>query len=297
MIVFMLSKDDKEFERYKQGRFPHDKIIEVRGEHESGKKCDAIVRILGSDAKGNLCVLLILLLDSTAETAKDTLKDNLAGSSPVDAKDFLSQLKNILVSLMKCTDINNDVRSFLTKAIEFNKGLPKCVTEDSLLFVHWGGGAPLEYEKRFKDCLEEHLKDENERQFKSIRAYAFSSRRAEFFDVTRHRIEAPRTYSEVVELEGKFKFDQIKETLAYCAAGFDCKIDEGIRSEIRACLDGFKNRVLRSSFDTEKKNRFLKMAGNALVNISSINFDSACKTTPETAELIVKILNKEVFHG
>ena len=292
MIVLMLSKDDKEFERYKQGRLPHDKIIEVRGEHESGKKCDAIVRSLGSDAKGNLCVLLILLLDSTAETTKDTLKGNLAGSSPVDAEDFLSQLKNILVSLIKCTELNNDIKSFLTNAINFERSSPKCVTEDSLLFVHWGGGAPLEYEKRFKDCLEEHLKDENKRQFKSIRTYAFSSRRAELFDVTRSKIETPKTYDELVELENRFRNAQVDEAFAHCAAKHDYNIS-GTKKEIVDRLNRFAIRVLKSSLDTEKKKELLQSVAKA----KNEKFDNSKDTSDETAVFFAKILNREVFNG
>ena len=286
MIAFIVAKDEDEFKRYKRGMLRHDKELEING-NAGSKIGDAIVRSIGLDGNGKLCVLLILLID------KDRVKANLNRDALKDVKNFLSNLKRtVFVLKSKEGEITKEIATFCEKAIRVDGTVAKCIAEETVLFVHWGGGAPLEYERQFNILLGQHLEDKDSAQFTQIRAYAFSSRRAELFDVTRSKIETPKTYDELVELENRFRNAQVDEAFSHCAAKHEQNIF-GAKKEIIDRLDRFAIRVLKSSLDTEKKEGLLQSVAKA----KSEELVNAKYTSDDTAAFFAKILNKEVFNG
>lgn len=287
MIAFLVAKDADEFEKYQKGMLRDDKSLAIK-RRDGVKICDAIVRNIGLDDNGKLCILLVLLID------KDAVKDNLSSDASKDVTDFLSNLKRLLFILKSKEDkLAKEITSFCEKAIRVEGGVAKSVVEESVLFVHWGGGAPLEYERQFKKFIAIHLGNNATAQFKQIRAYAFSSRRAELFDVTRSKIEAPKTYDEFVELENKFRNAQIDEAFSHCAAKHNWNIAPETKKEIVGRLDRFATCLLKSSLDAKKKKELLQVVAKA----KDEKFENAKGTRKETAAFMAKILNTEVFNG
>ena len=223
MICFIAARDKEEFEKYKAGSHESDSYLDIYQDDKS-LMASVIFRILTS-ANGQVSPLFVVL-----DGEKNNCKNHMDASH---SKDLLAHMVNIFVRAH--TELANghvrnavqdNIVGCLEKSIKVNhiearsvtitrngkpatKQIPsstkKLIIDDAVIFIHWGGGAPRTYENNFSQLLVEYLKSSDSQFTRSVRAYAFSSRRAELFDVTKSKIEFPTTIEEVKALEDKFR--------------------------------------------------------------------------------------------
>ncbi len=302
MLVVFVAKDHGEFSRYARGlglkKWP-DKNTDAR-----------LVWKCKDDA--NIVFSVVFIKDADI---KDTTRNNLNEStSENEIRKFIETIQEIL---MWPQDKNGDADAiaFLTahfqeargsqtevsqvgethsvsqqrarRRLQFEDGSTGKLFPAAVLFIHWGGGTPLDYERYFRNACK------TSQIAKRVTAFALSSRRAELFDVTGSKIGTPKTYDELIQLENKFRNAQIDEAFSHCAAKHNWKITEDARKEIIDRLDRFAISVLNSSLNPKKKKELLQ----AVVKAKNEGFTNAKDTSDETATFMAKILNKEVFNG
>ena len=312
MICFILARDEKEFKRYDLGSLRTDLCIDIRNKDENGL-ARIILRVL--DSVDDKVGLLFVVLEQGVGSKKDDCKNDMSTDSVDALLKFLvevfvqtsielkkacigsSDYKKIINKIENCTKtvsiggskIIVDGQELVIKAEEKNE-----VSEETVVFIHWGGGAPTTYEDRFASSLDELLKSKNA-LFTNIRAYAFSSRRAEMFDVTAHKIVLPKTCEEIIALENRFKNAQVDEAFVHCAAKCPWPISDANRTAMTARLERIRDCLSVSSLDSKDKKSLLASIGKALKDIAEKT--NAMDVDDETAHLMAKILNKEVFNG
>ncbi len=230
MVCFILACDKREFDKYKAGTLESDLYLDIRKD-DGSLLAPVIVRLLTS-ADGAVGPLIVVL----KEDEKNNCKNQMDASK---TKDLLEQLvevfarthdalkkaivrvnahKRIVDCLEDCMNkvcaeteqdeyeaVEESADGASVETIAVAGSTRNIVCSDTIAFIHWGGGTPRTYENNFSQLLEEYLKSSDRQFTKSIRAYAFSSRRAELFDVTKSKIEFPTTIEEVKALEDKFK--------------------------------------------------------------------------------------------
>lgn len=97
------------------------------------------------------------------------------------------------------------------------EGIVNATDVEVLIFIHWGGGEPLVYEREFSVPMKNF-------EFKNATAFAVSSRRRRCFDVTGEMITIPDTKEKLKELVGRFTFDLVKDVmLRYVLENEDCR--------------------------------------------------------------------------
>lgn len=234
MVCFILARDKQEFEKYKASSLESDSCIDIRNNNDS-YIASIIFRMLIS-ADGQASPLLVVF----EEKEKNKCKENMDASSTKDLLALLvevfertqKELENARVRNKMQDKIVDNLKNCMDKVcvgatqyeddtgneIEIDGIIIKRICEETVVFIHWGGGAPKTYEDNFakmlKECLDAEdsqftLRDsqltQSENVRANVRAYAFSSRRAELFDVTKPKIEFPKTVEEVKALEDKFR--------------------------------------------------------------------------------------------
>lgn len=123
--------------------------------------------------------------DSVFDTAKNRLENMKEISCPVD--DCVSSVCSLLFNLAKAFESKFDsVR----------------------IFIHWGGGNPLDLEEKFSNQLDSFLKTYHTEQggcMMDVRAFAVSSRREDCLNVNKPVIELPESCEELEDLVHRFE--------------------------------------------------------------------------------------------
>lgn len=299
MIGFIIAKDEEEFLKYENGSLKDDSCF-------AWHDAKVIMRLLKHNDDKQKHLLFVILV----KKEKDDVRDNMSTDISTQGIAFIDIIANVVVYVANRNNkqLPGHVAGYFQKKItnkviniesqEKNAGLDSFQVElsvikdeDLTLFVHWGEGAPLFYEDKFNAFLGAYVDNERARVSK-IRAYALSSRRAELFDVTGSKIETPKTYDELVELENRFRNAQVDEAFSHCAAKHDWDVSDA-KMEIIDRLDRFAIRVLKSSLNNEKKEEILQSVAKA----KNEEFVNAKYASDDTAAFFAKILNKEVFNG
>ena len=225
MNCFILARDEGEFKKYKAGSLESDSFLDIYDNKNNKKPIASIIFRVLTSGKGQVCpmfvvldighkkndcknhmdaskskALLSLLVDIYVQTQEELAKGRIRNKVQSKIADILNEgIKDIVIPL--------SVVKIKGKELTIPSSIQKQIYEDTVLFIHWGGGAPKTYEDNFANLLKEYTENKGA-QFTAIRAYAFSSRRAELFDVTKPKIDFPKTIEEVKILESKFKAAQ-----------------------------------------------------------------------------------------
>lgn len=239
MICFILAKEENEFNRYKAGTLTTDSYIEeIRDEGQlvasiilrvlaaedgqkgllfvvwdrSGKK-DNCKEDFSEDAYRNLLALLFKIMEKSRDIVEGLQKYNKA---------IYEFPNNYLLKCLKLDELDSKTKNsatdtkrkghavlqgfggFVPNPKQEDAKVTLQIDEETIAFIHWGGGLPATHEEKFASFLEIYCTSP-EALFTKLRAYAFSSRRAELFDVTKSKIEFPTTIEAVKELEKRFK--------------------------------------------------------------------------------------------
>ena len=242
MICFILAKEENEFNRYKAGTLTTDSYIEeIRDEGQlvasiilrvlaaedgqkgllfvvwdrSGKK-DNCKEDFSEDAYRNLLALLFKIMEKSRDIVEGLQKYNKA---------IYEFSNNYLLKCLKLDELDSKTKNsttdtkrkghavlqgfggFVPNPKQEDAKVTLQIDEETIAFIHWGGGLPATHEEKFASFLERYCKSP-EALFTKLRAYAFSSRRAELFDVTKPKIDFPKTIEEGKNLERKFKAAQ-----------------------------------------------------------------------------------------
>lgn len=243
MIAIFVAKDAGEFSRYCEG------LKEACREY--GIESSRIPICKSEDSKG--CVAWKLrdlddvgLVIKMRDSEKMVMRNNLSSSEVMKhagnfLKDLSDQIQSMLKSISDDCDsiknvlenpsvahevvISNEVQSIKTgdqrpsSRPQNKKGESSVVSIscDVRLFVHWGGGSPLDYERQFQEAYMKdlHSVDDNKyasKTFPNLRAFALSSRRREF-DVMGSTIKVPIKHEELENIVQRFTLARIRDFL------------------------------------------------------------------------------------
>lgn len=302
MIAVFVSRDAKEFGKYVSG------IPQKYKEHARHK--DGCIRIedvyqipfvadyshaepSDSNTQGGVDII-------GDNELTDTLYVSCFPHKQYDAGDYNS----IIIQGFELKDAVRDVgfkegfvRAFLLiikETINRSFGESGNVLSDIRMFVHWGNGSDLvkTYEEPFQKVCD---KIASSLGFVKLSAYALSTRRAHLFDVSAGKIILPRNLKEFNDLENKFKDAKIDEAFVHCAAKHNWALSDGNCNDVKERLARFRDRVMVSSLENEKKKSILSSIARVLNDMEGkVNSKDIAA---ESANLMAKILNKEVFNG
>lgn len=239
MLVVFVAKDYDEFVKYARGlglnKWPDNNT-------------DARLVWVGKNSN-ELVFCCVYIKD---KDVKETTRNNLnEGTSPGVVKKFLEKIKGIL-TMPRSYDEDAEPLAFLSrcftertvpqneKKVQGRARRKVTIRSDSsavlfpktTLFIHWGGGTPIEYENYFsKACKKFSAK-------MPLTSFAVSSRRENCFNVNTEAIDVPDTEESFNELVARFTFDLFKDDIIKYVV--ENEILRGKRRNIRRRSSVFK---------------------------------------------------------
>ena len=190
------------------------------------------------------------------------------------------------------------------------EGIVNATDVEVLIFIHWGGGEPLVYEREFSVPMKNF-------EFKNATAFAVSSRRRRCFDVTGEMITIPDTKEKLKELVGRFTFDLVKDVmLRYVLENEDCR-DEPAKEPGKFEVNSVDAPLLQRYLDYMQKNQERWSGASMLIKMllrqigvllkqredglketgNGMGKDWELKLNDQTSALFSYILREEVRHG
>ena len=305
-VTFFIAKDELEFRKYKRGAdtFSTCSVIHIStGQEmdEDGAYVEKGIPMLYGECLYNKDGSIIVFHFKDA-MLKNAARDILKSSDENDKK---KQLKEFFNALQYCLEVISEKNEPLSSSLE-----------SGLIFIHWGDGEPLIFEQQFREFIEKHT-DIYTSFFKDVRAYAISSRRKEYFDITVPKIELPKNDVEIQRLEMRFSFDLFKEQISEYVTetqiqknnNTDCnwKMEQFALDKLHAYLKEKRIDWSKMYFSREEKQRRRNLIDkaiggeNAEVGIVPTNVDANANATLKldvaVAELFSIILQEDAPRG
>ncbi len=167
------------------------------------------------------------------------------------------------------------------------------------LFVHWGGGSPLEYENKFNGAydLDSRQVDEEDKYaskiFPNLRAFALSSRRREF-DVMGSAIKVPIKHEELEDIVQRFTLARIRDFLTQYVIAVSIGKAPGIEvsgdkcTEVKENLKWIKGKYETSLVMSEEERKLRIAALEAAIGDPLCNTEGIRKKIAHTYSRIIE---------